>query len=114
MSKLPITRIRGSMPQAEDERLKVIETREGAQGFGAFCNFRYSYTEVSVFGGKARVKSRKASFEEGKFVSESFEADLTRDAYDQVVGQAHTVREPDAFATAATFVVLPFSGKRAR
>jgi hypothetical protein len=96
MSKLPITRIRGSVPQAEDDRLEVIETREGAQGFGAFCNFRYSYTEVSAFGGKARVKSRRASFEEGKLVSESFEADLSRDAYDQVVGQGqqlvHRVR----------------------
>lgn len=54
MSKLPITRIRASVPQAEDDRLEVIEAREGAQGFGAFCNFRYSYTEVSAFGGKAQ------------------------------------------------------------
>ena len=65
MSKLPITRIRGSVPRADDDRLEVIETKEGAQGVGAFFNFRYSYTEVSAFGGKAHVKSRRASFEDG-------------------------------------------------
>ena len=56
MSKLPITRIRGLAPQAEDDKVEVIETREGAQqGFGAFCTFRYSYTEISAFGGKTRA-----------------------------------------------------------
>jgi hypothetical protein len=115
MSKLPITRIRASVPQAEDDRLEVIETREGAQGFGAFFNFRYSYTEVSAFGGKARVKSRRASFEEGKFVSESFEADLSREAYDHVVGQTQQLFENHMRSLLQPLSwFLPFSGRRAR
>ena len=116
MSKLPITRIRGLVPQAEDDKVEVIETREGAQqGFGAFCTFRYSYTEVSAFGGKARVKSRRASFEEGKLVSESFEADLRPDAYDQVVGQAQQLFENRMRLLLQPLSwFLSFSGRRAR
>lgn len=116
MSKLPITRIRGLVPQAEDDKVEVIETREGAQqGFGAFCTFRYSYTEISAFGGKARVKSRRASFEEGKLVSESFEADLSPDAYDQVVGQAQQLFENRMRLLLQPLSwFLSFSGRRAR
>ncbi len=115
MSKLPITRIRGSVPRADDDRLEVIETNEGAQGVGAFFNFRYSYTEVSAFGGKARVKSRSASLEDGKLVSESFEADLSRDAYDQVVGQAQQRFENQMRLLLQPLSwFLPFSGRRDR
>src|SRR5216684_4046517 len=39
----------------------------------SFLSFRYSYTEMSVLGGKAHVKSRNARFEEGKLTSETFE-----------------------------------------
>ena len=38
-----------------------------------FLSFRYSYTEMSVLGGKAHVKSRNARFEDGKLTSETFE-----------------------------------------
>lgn len=115
MSKLPITRIRGSVPRADDDRLEVIETKEGAQGVGAFFNFRYSYTEVSAFGGKARVKSRRASFEDGKLVSESFEAELSRDAYEQVLGQAQQRLENQMRLLLQPLSwFLPFSGRRDR
>ena len=115
MSKLPIKRIRGSVAPADDDRLEVIETKEGAQGVGAFFNFRYSYTEVSAFGGKARVKSRRASFEEGKLVSESFEADLSRDAYDQIVDQAQQRLENQMRLLLQSLSwFLPFSDRRDR
>ena len=89
---------------------------DGAQqGFGAFCTFRYSYTEISAFGGRTRVTSRRASFEEGKLVSESFEADLRPDAYDQVVGQAQQLFENRMRLLLQPLSwFLSFSGRRAR
>jgi hypothetical protein len=43
---------------------------------------------MSVFGGKAHVKSRNARFEDGKLTSETFEGELDRKAYDQAVSDA--------------------------
>jgi hypothetical protein len=53
-----------------------------------FLSFRYSYTEMSVLGGKAHVKSRNARFEDGKLTSETFEGELERSAYDRAVSDA--------------------------
>jgi hypothetical protein len=53
-----------------------------------FLSFRYSYTEMSVLGGKAHMKSRNARFEEGKLTSETFEGELDRSAYDRAVSDA--------------------------
>lgn len=53
-----------------------------------FLSFRYSYTEMSVLGGKAHVKSGNARFENGKLTSETFEGELERSAYDQAVSDA--------------------------
>ena len=76
-----------------------------------FLSFRYSYTEMSVLGGKAHVKSRNACFEDGKLTSETFEGDLDRNAYDRAVGDAQRqVSEQTAqlFNSFAWF--LPFFG----
>ena len=61
-----------------------------------FLSFRYSYTEMSVLGGKAHVKSRNARFEDGKLTSETFEGELERSAYDKAVSDAQ--RQIDAQA----------------
>lgn len=53
-----------------------------------FLSFRYSYTEMSVLGGTAHVKSRNARFEHGKLTSETFEGELERSAYDRAVSDA--------------------------
>ena len=53
-----------------------------------FFSFRYSSTEVSTVDGRTRVKSRQARFEDGKFTSEAFEAELDRSAFDRMVAQA--------------------------
>jgi len=53
-----------------------------------FFSFRYSFTEVSLVGGRTRVKSRQARFEDGKLTSEAFEGELDRTTYDQMVSQA--------------------------
>ena len=54
----------------------------------SFLSFRYSYTEMSVLGGKALVKSRNARFEDGKLTSETFEGELDRTAYDRALSDA--------------------------
>jgi hypothetical protein len=59
-------------------------------GQAPFFSFRYSSTEVSMVGGRTRVKSRQARFEDGKLTSEAFEGELDRrTAYDRMVAQAH-------------------------
>jgi hypothetical protein len=75
----------------------------------SFLSFRYSYTEMSVFGGKAHVKSRNARFEGGKLTSETFEGELDRSAYDQTVSDAQRriVEQTGQFLRSFS-LVLPF------
>jgi hypothetical protein len=54
----------------------------------SFLSFRYSYTQMSVLGGKAHLESRNARFEDGKLTSETFEGELDRTAYDRAVSDA--------------------------
>jgi hypothetical protein len=54
---------------------------------GGFFSFSYSVTEVTTQGGRTQVKSRQTSLEEGRLVSEVFEGEADRSAYDQMVRQ---------------------------
>jgi hypothetical protein len=104
---------------AERARARPVRNTEGgpidvvAQTTRAspFLSFRYSYTEMSVLGGTAHVKSRNARFEDGKLTSDAFEGELDRSAYDRAVGDAQRqVSEQTAqlFKSFAWF--LPFFG----
>jgi hypothetical protein len=81
---------------AERARASPVRKTEGAPAdvlaptarSSAFLSFRYSYAEMSILGGKAQVKSRNARFEDGKLISEAFEGELDRSAYDRAVGDA--------------------------
>jgi hypothetical protein len=53
-----------------------------------FVSFQYAYSEISMVGGRAHVKSRRASLTDGKLESESFEGELDRRAYDRAISQA--------------------------
>ena len=53
-----------------------------------FFSFQYSSTEISLVGGKTRIKSRHARFEDGRLKSEAFEGELARSAYDQMASEA--------------------------
>ena len=53
-----------------------------------FFSFRYAYTEISALGGKAHVKSKKTRLEDGKLTSETFEGELERGTYEQLLTQA--------------------------
>lgn len=74
-----------------------------------FLSFHYSYTEMSVLGGKARVKSRNARFEDGKLTSETFEGELERSAYDKSVSDAQRqIGDQTAQILKSLSLFLPF------
>ena len=78
-----------------------------------FVSFRYSYTEISAFGGKARVRSRNTRLEDGKLTSEAFEGELDRSAYERMVSQAqHYFVGQTALLMKSLSWLLPFSGKQ--
>jgi ribosomal protein L13 len=85
---------------------------EPAPRANPFFSFRYSYTEISASGGKARVKSRRASFEDGKLTSESFEGEMERSAYERMVSEAQRqFLAQTALLMKSLSRLLPFSGK---
>ena len=89
MRKYPVKladRVRAH-PVRKSEREPVEVLAPPSRG-SSFLSFRYSYTEMSVLGGKAQVKSRNARFEDGKLTSETFEGELDRSAYDRAVSDA--------------------------
>ena len=76
-----------------------------------FLSFRYSYTEMSVLGGKAHVKSRNARFENGKLTSETFEGELDRSAYDRAVSDVQrSIGDQTAQILKSFSLFLPFFG----
>lgn len=75
--------------------------------------FSYSITEVSTDGAKARVRSRRATFDEGRFTAEAFDGELGRDAFEALAGQAERfVAAQTAFAFVPFAMFLPRGPKR--
>ena len=110
MSKHPVRRAERAHPRVAKDAVEVIEPASGAN---PFVSFRYSYTEISAFGGKARVRSRKTRLEDGKLTSEAFEGELDRSAYEQMVSQAQQYFLGQAALVMKSLSwLLPFSGKR--
>jgi hypothetical protein len=109
MSKLPVRRAERPPRQVEQD---VVEVMEPASRANPFFSFRYSYTEISASGGKARVKSRRARFEDGKLTSEAFEGELDRSAYEQMVSEAqHQFLAQTGLLMKSLSWLLPFSEK---
>jgi len=71
--------------EVEPKRTEIIEPLERSS---PFFSFRYSYTQVSMVGGKAHVKARETRFADGKLERESFDGELERSAYEQAVSRA--------------------------
>ena len=82
MATYPVKAKKRALPKPAKDQV-VVEPAAAP-----FFSFRYSSTEVSLVGGKTRVRSRSARFEDGKLSSESFEGELERGAYEQMVSQA--------------------------
>ena len=111
MSKHPVRRAERALPKVVER--DAVEVMEPTSRASPFFSFRYSYTEISAAGGKARVSSRKARFEDGKLTSEAFEGELDRSAYEQMVSQAqHHFLGQTALLMQSLSWLLPFSGKR--
>ena len=66
----------------------VIDAHPVREQTGSFTSFRYAYTEVSMSGGKATVRSRSTKLEGGKLSSETFEGEADRSVYDRMVDSA--------------------------
>ena len=109
MSKLPVRRAERALAKVEQDAVEVMGPISRAN---PFVSFRYTYTEISAFGGKARVKSRKTRFEDGKLTSEAFEGELDRSAYEQMMSQAqHHFLGQMALVMKSLSWLLPISGK---
>ena len=103
MSKVPVHRAERAPRKVEQDVFEVSSANP-------FFSFRYSYTEISASGGKARVKSRRARFEDGKLTSEAFEGELDCSAYEQMVSEAqHQLRAQTALLMKSLSWLLPFS-----
>ncbi len=110
MSKYPVRRVERAPRKIEKDAVEVIEPASKAN---PFVSFRYSYTEISASGGKARVKSRNTRLEDGKLTSEAFEGELDRSAYEQMVSQAQQYFLGQAALVMKSLSwLLPFSGKQ--
>jgi hypothetical protein len=109
MNRYPVKLGKRSLRKVDPDPVVV----ESASDAHPFFSFRYSYTEISALGDKARVKSRTASYENGKLAAESFEGELARDAYDRMLGDAqrYFLDQASFFLRAAT-AFLPALGKR--
>jgi len=110
MSKYPVklaerNRVR-AVRKIESDAVDVLAP---ASRSSPFVSFRYSYTEMSVLGGKAHVKSRNARFEGGKLTSETFEGELDRSAYDRAVSDAQRhIGDQTAQILKSLSLFLPF------
>jgi hypothetical protein len=112
MSKLPVRRAKAEIRDADDTVYEVLAP-EQRKPFAPFFSFSFSHTEVSLQGGKTRVKSRRARLEDGKFETQTFEGELDRRAYDQFVDQSQRLFAQQASMLLKSFLwFLPFAGKR--
>jgi len=110
MSKLPVRRAERAPRKVEQDAVEVMEPAPRAN---PFFSFSYSYTEISASGGKARLKSRRARFEDGKLTSEAFEGELDRSAYEKIASEAqHQFLAQTTLLMKSLSWLLPFSGKR--
>ena len=107
MRKNPVKLRAGAVRNVEKDAVEVIGPVPAAN---PFFTFRYSYTEISASGGKARVKSRQARWENGRLTAEAFEGDLDGTVYGQMVSAAqHYFLSQAAFFMKSLSLLLPFS-----
>ena len=110
MSKYPVKLAdRNRAHPVRKKEIEAVDVLAPASRNSPFLSFRYSYTEMSVLGGKAHVKSRNARFEDGKLTSETFEGELERSAYDRAVSDAQRdIGEQTAQFLKSLSLFLPF------
>ena len=106
MPNHPAKRLRGPVREADRSAVELVEPSSGGS---VFLSFRYSRTEITADGGKARLRTRSTRFEDGKLTSESFEGELDRSTYDQLVKQTqqHVAGQTAQFLRSLS-LFLPF------
>jgi hypothetical protein len=98
MSKYPMaTKKRAEVVSPEAQRGELVELQPDSP---RFFSFHYSYTEVSLQGGRTRVKHNETKLVDGRLSSESFDGELAPGVYQQML--AHWQR-------LALSWLLPFS-----
>jgi len=115
MTKYPV-KLQGQVVNQDDQNVGEFMEPFSSTPFpqsSSFMSFHYSYSEISSQGDKAFMKSKKASFENGKLTSESFEGTMDRNAYDQMVTQGQNLMQSQAnlFMNSLS-LFLPFHNKR--
>lgn len=80
-----------------------------------FFSFRYSYRELSSFGGKTHIKAKEKRFENGKFESGEFEGIMDGGVFDNAIRemQHNFVNQISSFFKPLAFF-LPFSKKKSK
>jgi hypothetical protein len=112
MSKLAISRRKTEICEADNTSYEVLAP-EQRDTSGQFFSFSFSHTEVSLQRGRTRVKSRSARFEDGKLETQTFEGELDRRAYDQVVDHSQRLLTQQASMLLQSLSwFLPFARKR--
>ena len=110
MSKYPVKVKQDKTEVARRGASDVIPVRATAN---SRVSFRYAYASISVEGGKARVKARRAQWTDGTLESESFEGDVDAAVFDRAVTEAQRqFIAQTAFFWKSFASLLPFYGRR--
>jgi hypothetical protein len=111
MKSYPVRQQKQALSKPEQDEVAPLAPSSLPSLFGgnAFISFRYSSTEISAQGDKTVIKSKKASYENGKLSSESFEGSLDRNVHEQMVDQAQGLMRAQANMFLNSFAPLwPF------
>ena len=88
--------------------------RSDREARGPWISFNYSFTEISASGTTARVRSRRASYENGRLASESFEGELDRDDAERALLDAQRRFSEQAASFVRSIFGLPALPRKAR
>ena len=110
MTKHSVKLAKRALREVDNDAVEVVEPTSNP-----FFSFRYSYTQMSVRGGRTHVTSKRASFEDGKLTSEAFAGELDRNVYDRSVSDAqrYFAGQTARFLQSLS-LFLPFSRKQRR
>lgn len=98
----------------EVDRGDVEVVRPSSHG-NAWFSFRYSHTEVSLSGGRARIASKHARYEDGKLTTEAFEGEIDRSVYERMTSDAQRFFSAQAsWLLQGLGLFLPAATKRGR
>jgi hypothetical protein len=103
MSKLTVKRKPIAAHVVDVEPTDLLES---PAAHGSAFSFSYSYTEITAAGGKARIKSRRAHYADGKLSKESFDGEFDRPIYDNAIDQMQRAFADQASSLLRTFASL--------